>query len=89
MSSASFESFESDIKIYKISIQFFYLHDFSNRIPGHEVVLIVECIAICVQGDYNLASVKDGLEGNDLCALGNCSSGPSQLLWCMKNMLVH
>lgn len=41
------------------------------------------------QGDYNLANMKNCLEGDDLCALGNCRLGPNQLLWCMKNILVH
>lgn len=54
-----------------------------------KAALIVEFIAICVQGNYNLASVKDGLEGDDLCAPANCSSGHSQLPWCRRNVLVH
>lgn len=82
-------SFASDIKIYKISIQKTLFALSFKKIPGNEVVLTVGLIANYVQGNYNLASVNDCLEGGDLCALGNCSSGPNQLLWCMKNILVH
>jgi hypothetical protein len=75
--------------MYKISIQKILFALSFKRISSDEVVLTVELIANYEQGNYNLASVNDCLEGGDLCALGNCSSGPSQLLWCMKNILVH
>lgn len=55
-----------------------------KKVPGAEVVLTVLWLIV-----YNVANTKTCLEAGYLCALGKGSVGPKQLLWRMKNILVH
>lgn len=48
------------LRLIRFPSRLFYLHNFFlKKFLSHEAALIVEFIAICVQGDYNLAAVKD------------------------------